>query len=224
MTTILVVDDDAHIRELLRLNLRREGLDVVEASDGREAIDILESEKINLAIMDVMMPNMDGFTACEEIRKFSNLPLLLLTAKGETIDKVRGFRLGIDDYVVKPFDPPELVARVHALLKRYRIAVSKMVDIGGITLDKDSYEVHSDAGQRTLPLKEFQLLFTLGSYTGRTFSRDDLIEEIWGFDYEGDERTVDVHIKRLRERFPEDQYGFKIRTVRGLGYRLEVTR
>ncbi len=222
MASILVVDDDPHIRELVSLNLRNEGYDVIEAADGCEAVAVVESGKVDMAVMDVMMPNMDGFTACEEIRKFSDLPLLLLTAKGETMHKVKGFRLGSDDYVVKPFDPLELVARVRALLKRYRITVSKTVQIGNLVLDKGAYQVCCDEGRRTLPLKEFELLFKLGSYPGKTFSRDDLIEDIWGFDYAGNERTVDVHIKRLRERFPDDKYGFKISTVRGLGYRLEV--
>jgi two-component system, OmpR family, response regulator len=223
MTKILVVDDDAHIRELVSLNLRNEGFDVVESVDGREAVEIAESDRVDLAVMDVMMPNMDGFEACEEIRKFSNMPLILLTAKGETVHKVKGFRLGVDDYVVKPFDPLELIARVQALLKRYRISMSNSIRIGKLVLDKPLFEVRSEAGRLILPLKEFELLFTLGSYPGKVFSRDELIEEIWGFDFEGNERTIDVHVNRLRERFPDNQFGFKINTVRGLGYGLEVT-
>jgi DNA-binding response OmpR family regulator len=146
----------------------------------------------------------------------------MLTAKGEMMDKVKGFQLGTDDYLVKPFDPPELVARVKALLRRYRIASSQTVQIGEVTLDRKTFEVMVEGKPMTLPLKEFELLFKLASYPGKTISREQLIEEIWGYDYEGNERTVDVHINRLRERFPEDQHSFRIATVRGLGYRLEV--
>ncbi|MFC7439625.1 response regulator transcription factor [Laceyella putida] len=222
MATVLIVDDDAHIRELVKLLLENEGLEVIEAADGQEALALLETVKADMAILDVMMPRMDGWALCRELRTYYDFPLLMLTAKGETIDKVQGFELGTDDYLVKPFEPPELVARVKALLRRYRIAVSQTVRVGEVLLDRNAYEVFVDGRRLTLPLKEFELLFKLASYPGKTFSRDQLIEEIWGYDYAGDERTVDVHIKRLRERFPEDQYSFKIRTVWGLGYRLEV--
>lgn len=222
MAKIMIVDDDAYIRELLTALLRQEGFDVYEAADGVEALQLLESVNTDLIILDIMMPHMDGWALCQELRAHYDKPLLMLTAKGETAHKVKGFELGTDDYLVKPFEPIELVVRVKALLKRYRIAVSQTVQIGELTLDRKTFEVIDRDQSLVLPLKEFELLFKLGSYTGKTFSRDQLIEQIWGYDYEGDERTVDVHIKRLRERFPEDRYSFRIHTIRGLGYRLEL--
>ncbi|MGO0063365.1 response regulator transcription factor [Brevibacillus fluminis] len=222
MTKLLVVDDDINIRELVALFLRNEGFDVYEAGDGVDALALLESVKVDMVIFDIMMPNMDGWTLCRELREFYDLPLLMLTAKGETTQKVKGFELGTDDYLVKPFEPAELVVRVKALLKRYRISISQTVQIGELTLDRKTYEVFCEGKSMTLPLKEFDLLFKLASYPGKTLSRELLIEQIWGYDYEGDERTVDVHIKRLRERFPEERHSFRIKTIRGLGYRLEV--
>ncbi|HEY8529409.1 MAG TPA: response regulator transcription factor, partial [Paenibacillaceae bacterium] len=164
----------------------------------------------------------DGWELCRRLREHYDFPLLMLTARGETSQKVKGFQLGTDDYLVKPFEPAELVARVKALLRRYRIAVSRKVSIGEVTLDRGTFEV-TVAGERiTLPPKEFELLFKLASYPGQTLTRERLIEEIWGYDFEGNERTLDVHINRLRDRFPEDRHSFRIATVRGLGYRLEV--
>jgi DNA-binding response OmpR family regulator len=222
VVNILVVDDDPHIRELVRHFLQNEGFVVHEAADGAEALKKLESVKADLVILDIMMPNMDGWQLCRELREHFDLPLLMLTAKGETSQKIKGFELGTDDYLVKPFEPLELVVRVKALMRRYRIAVSQTVQIGEVTLDRKTYEVVVDGRSAALPRKEFELLFKLASYPGKTISREQLIEEIWGYDYEGNERTVDVHINRLRERFPEDRYSFRIATVRGLGYRLEV--
>ncbi|QPQ36381.1 response regulator transcription factor [Lysinibacillus sp. JNUCC-52] len=223
MTKLLVVDDDDHIRELIKVFLQNEGFDVIEALDGVDALSKLDAEKVDMVIMDIMMPNMDGWQLCKEIRTFnSDLPILMLTAKGETAQKVKGFNLGTDDYLVKPFEPVELIVRVKSILKRYRIALSQTIEIGNVKMNRHTYEVLYDGESITLRLKEFDLLFTLASYAGKTFSREQLIEEIWGFDYEGDERTVDVHIKRLRERFPEEKSGFTIRTIRGLGYRLEL--
>ena len=224
MTKLLIVDDDCHIRELLQLFLKKEGFDLYEASDGIEALAILDKIKIDLAIIDIMMPNMDGWQLCNEIRGFSDIPLLMLTAKGETSQKVKGFSLGADDYLVKPFEPIELVVRVKALLKRYNITVSQILQIGGLKLNRKTYEITFRDNEYTIPLKEFELLFKLGSYPSKTFTREDLIEDIWGYDYEGDERTVDVHIKRLRERFPEEEFPFRIKTIWGLGYRLELIR
>ncbi|MFC4617729.1 response regulator transcription factor [Camelliibacillus cellulosilyticus] len=222
MTNILIVDDDANIRELVAHFLKKEGFDVFVAEDGVQALEKLESVKADLVIMDIMMPNMDGWELCQELRDFYDIPLLMLTAKGETSQKVKGFELGTDDYLIKPFEPEELVARVKALLKRYRIAISQKVMIGELALDRKTYEVSLGSQSVALPLKEFELLFKLASYPGKIISREQLIEEIWGYDYEGDERTVDVHIKRLRERFAEASDIFQIKTVRGLGYRLEV--
>jgi two-component system, OmpR family, response regulator len=222
MSTILIVDDDPHIRELVRVFLRDEGFDVAEAADGAAALATLETLKADLVILDIMMPNMDGWELCRELRAAYDIPLLMLTAKGETAQKIKGFQLGTDDYLVKPFEPLELVARVKALLKRYRIAASQTIQVGELAMDRKTYDVTLRGVQLTLPRKEFELLFKLAGYPGRTFSRDQLIEDIWGYDFAGNERTLDVHINRLRERFPEAQHSFKITTIRGLGYRLEV--
>lgn len=224
MTKLLVVDDDAHIRELVKVFLQNEGLEVIEAIDGVDALSKLDTEKVDMVVMDIMMPNMDGWALCEEIRSFNtDLPILMLTAKGETSQKIKGFHLGTDDYLVKPFEPAELIVRVKSILKRYRISLSQVVEAGNVKLNRHTHEVVMNGETILLRLKEFELLFTLASYVGKTFSREQLIEEIWGYDYEGDERTVDVHIKRIRERFPQETSGFVIRTIRGLGYRLELS-
>jgi two-component system, OmpR family, response regulator len=225
LTTILVVDDEAHIRELVRLYLEDEGFDIVEKSNGADALDYAENHRLDLVILDIMMPKLDGWVLCTKLRELGDVPILMITAKGETGDRIKGFKLGTDDYLAKPFDPVELVLRVKALLKRYRIATSSVIKLGDISLDRKSYHViYKDGKTVTLPMKEFELLYKLGSYTGQLFTRDNLIEEIWGIDYEGDERTVDVHIKRLRERFAEFESDFRIVTIRGVGYRLEVYR
>ncbi|MBD0382106.1 response regulator transcription factor [Paenibacillus sedimenti] len=224
MAQIMIVDDDPYIRELVRVFMVNEGFGVAEASDGAEALKLLETVQVDMVIMDVMMPNMDGWELCKELREHYDFPLLMLTAKGETSQKVKGFELGTDDYLVKPFEPVELALRVKALLKRYKIASSQTVQVGDLTMNRKTYEVTAGAESVTLPLKEFELLYKLASYPGKTFSRDQLIEQIWGFDYEGNERTVDVHINRLRERFPEERHAFRISTIRGLGYRMEVLR
>ncbi|MFO1442247.1 response regulator transcription factor [Bacillus sp. Bva_UNVM-123] len=224
MTKILIVDDDPHIRELIHVILSKEGVSIVEAVDGEAALSILETEKIDLIILDIMMPNMDGWTFCQEVRTYysDTLPILMLTAKGETAQKVKGFDLGADDYMVKPFAAAELAARVKALLKRYQITASNRIEIGNMVIDRASYKVFIGEQDMTLPLKEFELLFKLATHQQKTFSREQLIEDIWGFQYEGDERTVDVHIKRLRQRFSQADCPFIITTIRGLGYRLEV--
>jgi len=222
MGKILIVDDDLHIRELIKVFLSNEGFEVYEASDGVEALAKLETVKVDMAILDIMMPNMNGWQLCSELRESYDIPLLMITAKGETSQKIKGFELGTDDYLVKPFDPLELVVRVKALLKRYQIVSSQVVQIGKLSMNRKTYEVTVGSENLTLPLKEFELLYKLASYPGRTISREQLIEDIWGYDFEGNERTLDVHINRLRERFPEEKCDFKVRTIRGLGYRLEV--
>ncbi|MBB6671573.1 response regulator transcription factor [Cohnella nanjingensis] len=223
MTKILIADDEAHIRELMRLFLRNEGFDTAEAANGAEALSIMEGSVVDLVILDIMMPLMDGWDLCMEIRdRNPDIPLLMVTAKGESEHKVKGFRLGTDDYVTKPFDPVELVMRVKALLKRYRIAASQMIRLGGIVLNRRNYKVIRGDEELTLPLKEFELLFKLASHPGQIFTREALIVQIWGMDYEGDDRTVDVHIKRLRERFAGEARHFRIETARSLGYRLVV--
>jgi DNA-binding response OmpR family regulator len=203
--------------------LSGEGFAVCEAKNGREALAKLGEEKIDLCVLDLMMPDMDGYEFCRHARRYyEDLPILMLTAKGGLGDKVKGFELGVDDYLTKPFEGMELVLRVKALMKRYHIAAAQTVQIGLLTLDKNSYSVTANGVQADIPMKEFELLFKLGGAPGRTFTRDQLIEAVWGFDFEGNERTLDVHIGRLRDRFPPENYGFKITTVRGLGYRLEV--
>ncbi|PFE99409.1 DNA-binding response regulator [Bacillus thuringiensis] len=221
---ILIVDDDPHIRELVSVFLEREGFQTYEAIDGIDALRKMDDVKVDMVILDIMMPNMDGFDVCFELRKYYDIPVLMLTAKGETSQKVKGFHLGTDDYLVKPFDPIELVVRVKALLKRYQITVSQSIQVGNVLLNRKTFEVTSGEQTVMLPLKEFELLFTLGSKSGRTCSREQLIEEIWGYDFEGNERTLDVHINRLREKFQEEQSKFSIKTIRGLGYRLEVSK
>ncbi len=222
MNPILVVDDDVHLRELVRVFLQREGFAVVEAIDGVEALEKLATCKADLVILDIMMPQMDGWELCRQLRMVYDIPILMLTAKGETSQKLKGFQIGTDDYVVKPFEPLEVVARVKALLNRYRIATSQTIRVGELRMDRNTFEVVVHDEPMTLPLKEFEVLFKLAGSPGRTFSRDQLIEDIWGYDFDGNERTLDVHINRLRARFPEEHHSFRIRTIRGLGYRLEV--
>ncbi|WP_088036539.1 response regulator transcription factor [Evansella clarkii] len=220
MNTILVADDDAHIRKLIRLYLENSGYSVLEAADGQAALDLLTKEKIDLAIVDVMMPNLDGLELTEDIRSFMDIPILMVTAKGESQDKVKGFHAGTDDYLVKPFDPVELTLRVKALLKRYHPGSENKVTAGSVTVDLDRLTAESEDASVHLKRKECELLFTLAGAPGKVFTRAQLIEKIWGYDYEGDERTVDVHIKRLREQISPFK-NIIITTVRGLGYRLE---
>jgi len=223
MNKILVVDDDEYIRELVCTLLRNEGHSIIEASDGREALEKLGEEKVDLCVLDIMMPNMDGFEFCKTARKYYEyLPILMLTAKNDLGQKVKGFDLGCDDYLTKPFEGAELIVRVRALLKRYRTDMAEEITIGKVIMNKSSYNVSVNGDKSDIPMKEFELLYKLGNSAGKTLTRDYLIEDIWGYDFDGNERTLDVHINRLRERFPADECGFKITTVRSLGYRLEV--
>ncbi len=224
MNKILIVDDDEYIRELVCTVLKNEEFIPFEASDGRDALQKITDVNPDLCILDIMMPNMDGFELCRQLRRFyTDMPILMLTAKDEITQKVRGFEMGTDDYLTKPFEAAELIVRVKALLKRYKINASQTVQIGAITMNRTSYSVMSEGEKMDIPMKEFELLFKLGSYPGKTLSRNQLIEDIWGFDFEGNERTLDVHINRLRDRFPPEVSHFKITTIRGLGYRLEAT-
>jgi DNA-binding response OmpR family regulator len=222
MTKIMVIDDEQNIRELIGLYLRKEGYEVEEAGNGLEALELLKTVRVDLIVLDIMMPKMDGWELCRELRQTSDTPLLMVTAKGEPGQVIKGFELGTDDYLVKPFDPMELVMRVKALIKRYRIASSQIVQVGDVTIDRQSFEVKVGGERLTLPLKEFELLYKMAAYAGQIFTRTQLIEQIWGVDYEGDERTVDVHIKRLRERLQGLTDQVSITTIRGLGYRFEV--
>ncbi|MFB7141925.1 response regulator transcription factor [Gottfriedia sp. NPDC056225] len=223
MTTILVVDDDASIREFVSVFLQQEFFLVKEASDGQEALEIAEEHEIDLAIIDIMLPKVDGWELCKEFRKLYDFPILMLTAKGETLQKIKGFNLGADDYMVKPFEPLELLVRIKALLRRYQINQSQSVQIGEFWMDKTTFKVELEKNSYDLPLKEFNLLYKLAEAPGRTFTREQLIDSIWGIHFSGNDRTLDVHINRLRERFKEQAY-FQIKTIRGLGYRLEVLK
>lgn len=223
MSKILIVDDDPNLRELAGLFLKREGFDILEAGDGVEALKLLDEARVDLVVIDIMMPRMDGWDLCQKLKEEFGMPVLMLTARAETSQKLKGFQLGTDDYMVKPFEPLELVARVKALLKRYRIATSQTIQVGKLAMDRNTFTVTlPEGGSLTLPLKEFELLFKLAGDAGRTFTREQLIRDVWGSDFRGNDRTLDVHVNRLRERFPEGQAGFRIRTIRGLGYRLEV--
>ncbi|MDR2034590.1 MAG: response regulator transcription factor [Helicobacteraceae bacterium] len=225
MSKILIIDDDDHIRELVGALLKREGFYICEAIDGERALEEINDAKIDLYIIDIMMPKMDGFELCRYIREYrEETPILMLTAKAEIAQKIKGFERGADDYLTKPFEPQELILRVKALLKRYKIITSQSVSIGSLLIDKNSYSISLNGKKSDIPPKEFELLFKLSAGEGKTFTRSALIEDIWGYDFEGNERTLDVHINRLRERFSADQYGFRITTIRGLGYRLETLK
>lgn len=218
---IMVVDDEMHIRELVRFYLDKAGFDTIEAANAEEALDIVENQYIDLAVVDIMMPGMDGFELVEQMRQYREFPVIMLTSKSQSKDKLRGFSLGIDDYVTKPFDPDELMARVKTILKRYSINSSNVVKIGDVIFDGDKYEVRYQDQIIHLPLKQFELAFELAKNPNQIFTREQLIEKIWGMDYDGFDRTVDVHIKRIRENLGHLP-GFKVVTVRGLGYKIEV--
>ncbi len=219
MTNILIVDDNEKIRKLIEIYLIREGFKVFHGEDGEAALKVLDEVKIDLIIADIMMPNMDGYELVEELRAANyNLPILMVTAKNTFPDKKMGFEIGADDYMTKPIDMDELVLRVKALLRRSKISTDKYISIGDIIIDYESLEVRTLTDTKSLPKKEFYLLYKLLSYPNRIFTRQELMDDIWGFDSEADERTVDVHIKRLRERFI-DVDEFEIVTIRGLGYK-----
>lgn len=219
---ILVVDDDIQILELVQIHLQQEGYNVIKAHNGIEALDATLDIIPDLAVVDVMMPEMDGYTLTKELRQM-DIPVLLLTAKGELADKEKGFLAGSDDYLVKPFEPKELLFRIQAILRRYDKSVDPLLTIGSLTINQRSYEV--TAGNKTLlfPLKEFELLSVLASRTNHVFTREFLIDRVWGMDYEGDDQTLNVHIKRLREKLRTIAPDIKITTIRGVGYKLEVS-
>jgi DNA-binding response OmpR family regulator len=222
MIHILIVEDDFHIRKMIAFYLKKEGFEVVESENGNQALATINSQSIDLVVLDIMLPEKDGWEVCREIRKNRDTPILMVTAKRETDQRIKGLEIGADDYISKPFDPLELVARVKALLRRARMASSNLVQIGDTTIDANSYTVNIPDQTIKLPPKEFELLFQLASYPSQIFTRTQLIERIWGIDFAGDERTVDVHIKRLRQRFETQTNAFRITTVRGLGYRLDL--
>ncbi|PWW08761.1 DNA-binding response OmpR family regulator [Paenibacillus cellulosilyticus] len=224
MANLLVVDDDPNIRELIEVCLKDEGFQVVGASNGRMAMHLLRKQRIDLAVIDIMMPVVDGWELCTLIKEsYPDLPVMMVSAKNETMHKIKGLQLGADDYVVKPFDPLEIVARVRTLLRRYKIQASMIIEAGELQLDKNRYEIVWKDRRDSLPLKEFDLLFKLVSNPGKIFTRYQLIEQIWGIDFDGDERTVDVHVMRIRERLAAlDNCKVTIVTKRGLGYKMEV--
>jgi len=221
MITILIVDDDPNIRELLRFYLQRESFNTIEAADGKEALEILEKEQIQLALVDIMMPHVDGYELCKEIRINYDIPVMMITAKGELIDKEKAYIAGTDDYIVKPFEPREVIFRIRALLRRFQMINEDIIRIGNITINLHSYEVVANGKTMILPLKEFELLAQLASNPDRIFSREQLIDLVWGNDFAGKDRTVDVHVKRLRERFKPTEHQFTIETVRGVGYKIK---
>ena len=221
MFNILVVDDNDSIKKLITTYLIRDGYNVFAASDGLEALEVFDKEHIDLMIADIMMPNMDGYTLTNELRTSKyNFPILMITAKESFEDKKKGFSVGTDDYMVKPIDFDEMLLRVTALLRRAKISNEHKIVVGDITIDYETLTVTTKTETFLLPKKEFYLLFKLLSYPKKIFTRQDLLDEIWGFDNETDERTVDVHIRRLREKF-DGLEEFKIVTVRGLGYKVE---
>ena len=222
---ILVADDDSNIAELISLYLTKEGYEVKKAADGREALQLIESFNPNLLILDIMMPEMDGYEVCREVRKTSRIPIIMLTAKGETFDKVLGLELGADDYVAKPFDMKELVARIKAVSRRFQAADApeKELVFPGLTININQYTVMYMGKELEMPPKELELLYFLASHPGMVFTREQLLEQVWGYDYFGDSRTVDVHVKRLREKLTEgEKLGWQIKTVWGVGYKFEV--
>ena len=222
---IMIVDDDANISELIRLYLDKEGFATVCAPNGKIALEKFKNEVPALIILDIMMPEMDGWQVCREIRKTSDVPIIMLTAKGETFDKVLGLELGADDYMVKPFDTKELVARVKAVLRRFEAKDSKAtqeISFQNLSVNLSNYELKLNGKIIEIPPKELELLYYLASNPNRVFTREQLLEEVWGFDYVGDSRTVDVHIKRLREKLEGVEGNWQLKTVWGVGYKFEV--
>lgn len=222
MVTILVVEDDRNLQKLMETVLKNSGYKVLVSRNGVEALDIIDRKHIDLMISDIMMPDMDGYTLVESLRQSNyNLPILLVTAKETFEDKRKGFNLGIDDYMVKPIDMDEMLLRVEALLRRSKIINENRLTVGAVVLDYNTLIINKEEESLELPKKEFEILFKLLSYPKQIFTRQQLMDEIWGLETETDERTVDVHIKRLRDKlihFTE----FEIITVRGLGYKVEI--
>ena len=222
---VLIVDDDTNICELLRLYIDKDGFDVAIANTGTQAIKLFELEKPDLVMLDIMLPELDGWQVCREIRKTSQVPIIMLTAKGEVFDKILGLELGADDYVVKPFEAKEVVARIHAVLRRTSSAEApnvKEVTWDKLSINLTNYELKVDGVQVDTPPKEMELLYHLASNPNRVFTRDALLDEVWGFDYYGDSRTVDVHVKRLREKIDGVSPQWELKTVWGVGYKFEV--
>ena len=225
MAKILIVDDDKTICELLRLYIEKEGFETSIANDGREALNQFNSFHPDLVLLDIMLPELDGWQVCREIRKTSDCPIIMLTAKGEVFDKVLGLELGADDYVVKPFESKEVVARINAVLRRMGKGENggkKEVNYENLSINLTNYELKVRGKQVDTPPKEMELIYHLASNPNRVFTRDPLLDEVWGFDYYGDSRTVDVHVKRLREKLEGVSDKWALKTVWGVGYKFEV--
>ncbi len=222
MSKILIVDDELRVRDLIKKYAKFEGYEVCEASNGLKALEICKTSDPDIIIMDVMMPELDGFSACREIRKFSNVPIIMLSARGEEYDKVHGFESGVDDYVVKPFSPKELMMRIGAILKRGGISLPEAKEVyqhGGLTVDFTGRLVIVDGKHVDMSPREYDLFFFLVKNRGIALSREKLINEVWGYDFLGDDRTIDTHIKQLRKIL--GPYSRCISTLRGVGYRFD---
>ncbi len=223
---ILIVDDDANICELLRLYLEKDGFSTVVANDGEQAVEFVNKHNPDLVLLDIMLPKLDGWQVCREIRKSSNVPIIMLTAKGETFDKILGLELGADDYISKPFDTKEVVARIKAVLRRTNENDNKdkvsEVRFDKLTVNITNYELVVNGKMIDTPPKELELIYHLASNPNRVYTRDQLLDEVWGFDYYGDSRTVDVHVKRLREKLENVSDKWSLKTVWGVGYKFEV--
>ncbi|MEZ7872825.1 MAG: response regulator transcription factor [Eubacteriales bacterium] len=222
---IMVVDDDENIAQLVRLYLEKEGFEVVSFSRGDSALTAFKSNPPALLLLDIMLPGMDGWQVCRAIRQISSIPIIMLSAKDETFDKVLGLELGADDYITKPFDPKELIARVKAVLRRGQPEQqdNDMLSFPGLTISLSRYEVLYQGKQAEMPPKEIELFYFLASHPNTVFTREQLLEKVWGFDYFGDSRTVDVHVKRLREKLTDcEELGWSIKTVWSVGYKFEV--
>ncbi len=225
MGKVLIVDDDQNICELLRLYIEKEGFDTKIANDGKAALEAFESYNPDLIMLDIMLPELDGWQVCREIRKKSQCPIIMLTAKSEVFDKVLGLELGADDYVVKPFEAKEIVARIKAVLRRSGTNEEdevKEVSYDKLTINLTNYELRVNGVQVDTPPKEMELIYHLASNPNRVFSRDELLDQVWGFDYYGDSRTVDVHVKRLREKLEGVSDKWELKTVWGVGYKFDV--
>ena len=222
---ILIVDDDTNICELLRLYIEKEGYSTAIAYDGEQALELFEREQPNLILLDIMLPKLDGWQVCREIRKTSDCPIIMITAKGEVFDKILGLELGADDYVVKPFEAKEIVARVRAVLRRVGSndeETIKQVNWDKLSINLTNYELKVNGEAVDTPPKEMELLYHLASNPNKVFTRDQLFDQVWGFEYYGDSRTVDVHVKRIREKIDGVSDKWELRTVWGVGYKFEV--
>ncbi len=221
---VLIVEDDKNIADLLRLYLEKEGMDCQVAGDGLVGLDRFQQFQPDLVLLDIMLPGMDGWSVCKKIRETSKTPVIMLTAKGELEDKVSGLEMGADDYITKPFEMKEVLARIHAVLRRFgeEAQAEKRLSFDKLVINLDSYELLVDGKRVDTPPKELELLFHLASSPNRVFTRNQLLDEVWGFDYFGDSRTVDVHIKRLREKLEGVSQQWSLKTVWGVGYKFEV--